>query len=271
MPLYRHTCLNKDLGHGSAFVMQSGKERSMPEGPSIIILKEEIHHFKGKKILAALGNSKIDKKKLVNQKVVDIKTWGKHLLICLPKLTLRIHLLLFGKYSIDEERNGNPRLALTFRNGTLNFYSCAIKEIEEDLDEVYDWSADLMNKAWDPAAARKKLTAKPETFICDALLDQEIFSGAGNIFKNEVLFRTRIHPKSLVGKIPARKRAEIVKQMHLYAFQFLEWKKAFVLKKHWEAHTKKICPRCDIPLVKEYLGKTQRRSFYCRNCQVWYK
>jgi endonuclease-8 len=243
----------------------------MPEGPSIVILKEEIQLFKGKKILDATGNSKIDKEKLINQKVVDIKTWGKHLLICLPKLTLRIHLLLFGKYSINEERNGKPKLALTFRNGSLTFYACAITEIEEDLDDVYDWSIDLMNKAWDPAAARKKLAAKPDMLICDALLDQEIFSGAGNIFKNEVLFRTRVNPKSRVGKIPARKRAEIVKQMHVYAFQFLEWKKAFVLKKHWEAHTKKTCPRCDIPLIKEYLGKTKRRSFYCRNCQVWYK
>jgi endonuclease-8 len=256
--------------HGSAFVMHSGKERFMPEGPSIIILKEEIHAFKGKKILAATGTSKIDLKGLVNQKVVDIKSWGKHLLICLPEVTLRIHLLLFGKYSINEERNGSPRLALTFKNGTLYFYSSAITEITEDLDEVYDWSADVMNKQWDPAAARKKLKAKPDMLICDALLDQHIFSGAGNIFKNEVLFRTKVNPKSKVGKIPPRKLSEIVKQVHLYAFDFLKWKKAFVLKKHWEAHTKKICPRCDIPLVKEYLGKTKRRSFYCRNCQVLY-
>jgi endonuclease-8 len=243
----------------------------MPEGPSIVILQEEVQAFKGKKILAAGGNSKIDKKKLVNQKIVDFKTWGKHFLICLPKITLRIHLLLFGKYSINEERKGRLRLSLTCRNGTLYFYSCAITVIEEDLDEVYDWAADVMNDQWDPAAAKKKLKAKPDTLICDALLDQHIFSGAGNIFKNEVLFRTRVHPESVVGQLPARKLSEIVKQMHVYAFDFLKWKKAYVLKKHWEAHTKKICPRCDIPLIKEYLGKTKRRTFYCENCQVLYE
>jgi len=243
----------------------------MPEGPSIVILQEDVQAFKGKKILAAGGNSKIDKKKLVNQKIVDFKTWGKHFLICLPKITLRIHLLLFGKYSINEERQGKLRLSMTFRNGTLYFYSCAITVIEEDLDKVYDWAADVMNDQWDPAAARRKLKAKPDTLICDALLDQHIFSGAGNIFKNEVLFRTRVHPESVVGKIPARKLSEIVKQMHLYAFDFLKWKKAFVLKKHWEVHTRKICPRCDIPLIKEYLGKTKRRTFYCDNCQVLYQ
>lgn len=242
----------------------------MPEGPSIVILKEEVQAFKGKKILAAGGYSKVDKKKLTNQVVVDFKSWGKHFLICLPKRTLRVHFLLFGKYSINEQTKANPVLFLQFKNGTLYFYTAAIREIEEDLDEVYDWTADVMNKHWDAAAARKKLKANPEVLICDALLDQNIFAGAGNIFKNEVLFRTRVHPESIVGKIPPRKLTAIVKQMQIYAFDFLKWKKAFVLKKHWEAHTKKICPRCDIPFIKAYLGKTKRRSFFCENCQILY-
>ena len=66
----------------------------MPEGPSMVILKEEVQAFKGKKILMASGNSQIDIPALVNKQVVDFKTWGKHFLICLPKLTLRVHFLL---------------------------------------------------------------------------------------------------------------------------------------------------------------------------------
>ena len=30
--------------------------------------------------------------------------------------------------------------------------------------------------------------------VCDALLDQTVFAGVGNIIKNEVLFRTGVHP-----------------------------------------------------------------------------
>ena len=58
--------------------------------------------------------------------------------------------------------------------------------------------------------------------------------------------------------------------MRQYSFDFYEWKKAYVLRKHWLAHTKRICPRCDIPFSKGHLGKTMRRSFYCENCQVLY-
>jgi endonuclease-8 len=128
-----------------------------------------------------------------------------------------------------------------------------------------------MSDEWDAALARKKLRAKPNTLACDALLDQSIFAGVGNIIKNEVLFRIRVHPQARIGALPARKLSQLVEQARVYSFEFLEWKKAFVLKKHWLAHTKKVCPRCAIPLQLKVLGNTQRRSFYCEKCQVKYR
>ncbi len=55
--------------------------------------------------------------------------------------------------------------------------------IEQPLDELYDWSADVMNKSWSEKKALDKLKAMPDTLVCDAILDQHIFSGAGNIFQ----------------------------------------------------------------------------------------
>ena len=43
--------------------------------------------------------------------------------------------------------------------------------------------------------------------------------------------------------------------------------KNYELKKHWLAHTKKICPRCNLPFIKKYAGETKRRTFYCEYCQ----
>jgi hypothetical protein len=37
----------------------------MPEGPGIVILKEAVQLFKGKKVLSVSGNSSIDKDRLV--------------------------------------------------------------------------------------------------------------------------------------------------------------------------------------------------------------
>jgi endonuclease-8 len=193
-------------------------------------------------------------------------------LICFDEITIRVHFLLFGSYRVNETReNRTPRLSLKFANGELNLYACSVQLLGDDPDNVYDWGADVMNDDWNPRKARIKLKAKPAMLVCDALLDQNIFAGVGNIIKNEVLFRIRVHPKSRVGKLPTAKLSALIKEARMYSFDFLEWKKAYVLRKHWLAHTKKTCPRCKLPLIKEYLGKTKRRSFFCNNCQQLYK
>lgn len=243
----------------------------MPEGPSIIILKEAVQSFKGKKILQASGNLKnFDINILNGKKLLDFKSWGKHFLICFKEFTVRVHFLMFGSYTINERKDRAERLRLEFKNGELNFYSCAIRFIEAPLDEVYDWPSDVMNEKFDKKAAIQKLKKLPDTLVCDALLDQTIFSGVGNIIKNEVLFRIKLNPKSKIGKLPPKKLKELVDEAVNYSFDFLEWKKQYTLRAHWLAHNKKICPRDNVAFTREYLGKTNRRSFYCELCQKLY-
>ena len=104
----------------------------------------------------------------------------------------------------------------------------------------------------------------------DALLDQNIFSGVGNIIKNEVLYRIKVHPGSLIGALPPRKLTEMINEAVVYSYEFLAWKREYVLKKNWKVHTKKTCPRDGTKIQKEYLGKTNRRTFFCPSCQHLY-
>jgi endonuclease-8 len=244
----------------------------MPEGPSMIILREAVMPFTGKKILDARGNAKIDMDRLRQQKILNIRTWGKQFFLCLDNVTIRIHFLMFGSYSIGEQTKPDKslRLCLRFKTGSLYFYTCSVRLIDEALEPLYDWEADVMSDKWNPKKARKKLKAMPKTMVCDALLDQQVFSGVGNIIKNEVLYRIRLHPETLIGKIPSKKLTSLVAEARNYSFDFLKWKKEFVLRKHWLAHTKKTCKRCDLPLIKKYCGKTKRRTFFCDNCQIKY-
>lgn len=243
----------------------------MPEGPSIVIIKEELMPFRNKKVLKAEGNAKIDIARIKNLKINDFKSWGKHFLICFDDFYLRIHLLMFGTYRINERKELTPRLRLKFKNGEFSFYTCSIKLAEGSPDDHYDWETDVMSDQWNAAKAEKKLKALKKTYVCDALLNQDIFAGVGNIIKNEVLFRTKIHPLSLVNKLPARKLKEMVKDARDYSLQFYTWKKAFVLKKNWLIYKKPICPRCNIKTMRGYLGKTNRLSSYCENCQRLYR
>lgn len=244
----------------------------MPEGPSIVILKEQIEALDliGQKVSAVSGNSKIDQQRLIGAEITGIKSWGKHFLICFDGFAVRIHLMLFGTYTINERKDKTVSLRLMFPTAEINFYTSAIRLIEGDLNKVYDWQADIMSDNWNEKAALKKLKEKPSMLVCDALLDQQIFSGSGNIIKNEVLYRIRVHPLSVAGELPVVKLKEMIKETRNYSFDFLKWKKEFTLKKHWLAHTKKMCLRCNLPFIKEYLGKTKRRSYYCTNCQKLY-
>ena len=247
----------------------------MPEGPSIIIYKKELQRFAGKRVKETSGVSKtIDPSRLKGKTITDLRSFGKHLLICFgDSLTLRIHFLMFGSYRFDDSKEAPIRLHLGFAKGEeINFYTCDLRFIEGDLDETYDWRGDIMNKEWDASLALKKLKAEPaDRMICDVLMDQTIFAGLGNIIKNEILFRTKIHPESAVGAIPLRKRKELIEDAVDYAQLFLEWRQAGTLKKHWQAHTKKKCPDCCGPITKEQTGKGARRSFFCEECQKLYR
>lgn len=244
----------------------------MPEGPSIVILKKEVKAFSKKQVVVAVGNAKeLHYDELQGKTVKAFKSWGKHFLICFDDRYLRIHFLLFGSYRINQKKEAKPRLSLVFDNGEMNFYSCSVKEFKGKPDDVYDWSVDVMNKKWDKKKAREKLLKKKNTLVCDALLDQDIFAGVGNIIKNEVLYRIKVHPQSKVGALPVRKLSLLLDEAVIYSFDFLRWKKAYVLKKHWLAHTKTICLRCNLPIIKKYLGRTNRRTFFCENCQLLYK
>lgn len=243
----------------------------MPEGPSLVILRELVEelHLEGASIIEVTGNTSIDKERMLNQQVLTFKSWGKHFLICFKDFTLRIHFLMFGSYRINDRKDSMVRLGLIFKNAELNFYTCSLKFIEGDLDLVYDWKADIMSDDWDAKAAMKKLKQKGESLVCDILLDQTIFSGVGNIIKNEVLYRIGVHPMNTVDALPPAKLKALIKEARQYSFDFLEWKKAFVLKKHWLIHTRKVCP-LGHPVEKEHMGKTKRRTFFCTRCQKLY-
>ena len=242
----------------------------VPEGPSIVILKELVQPFIGKKVDTVSGNSKLDIQRIAGQTIEDFKSWGKHFLICFSNFSVRIHFMLFGSYRINEQKETVPRLSLHFEGEELNFYACSVQFINGDLNDIYAWNSDVMNENWNAEKAKDKLQMQPLTLVCDALLDQDIFAGVGNIIKNEVLFRIRVHPESLVGALPESLLDELISEARIYSFDFLEWKKKYVLKKHWLAHTKKSCARCHIPLIKKYAGKTKRRTFFCSNCQKLY-
>lgn len=137
-----------------------------------MILKKQAGVFSGRKIVRVEGTAPIDKERLISQRVVGLRGFGKHLLVEFWTFALRVHLLMLGSYCIDQRKDKPIRLGLGSDEGSeINFYSCSLNYIDEPLDEVYDWRIDVLADQWGERLARKNLRGLAEVLVCDALLD----------------------------------------------------------------------------------------------------
>jgi endonuclease-8 len=242
----------------------------MPEGPSIRLLAEETQQFVGREVLEAVAISNdLDLSKFRGQKIRKIESFGKQLLIVFDDFAVRIHLMLFGYYEIDNSiPTGKLRLGLKFTDSELNFYAADVRFIGLPLDEAYDWQTDVLNTAFDKQKAVTKLNSMKNQFICDALLDQNIFAGVGNIIKNEMLFKARVHPLSKVVDVPDNLKLRLAEEAVIVSVDFLKWKRSRAAKNPFVAHYKKICPRDKVPFKKLKIGRGKRVSYFCELCQT---
>ena len=243
------------------------------EGPALTLLKEEAQAFIGQKITEAGGGSKFDKQPLIDQRLNKLQSCGKHFLMVLDDCTIRIHYLMFGNYYLNSHHpEKEPKLSLHFANGSeWNNYNCAVAILPEtDMTKLYDFSTDIMDETWDEDKAKAKLKQHPHMQVCDALMNQEIFAGVGNVIKNEALFRIKVHPKTELENLPAKKVDELLTEAHNYSYDFYRWRKEGTLRKKYCVHRRKYCPNCHSILAKEFTGELNRSSFYCTHCQLLY-
>jgi endonuclease VIII len=240
------------------------------EGPSLVILREELAPFKGKKIIEVEGNSRTRIEDLKGKKILNILSWGKHLILEFTGgIALRVHFMMYGSYRINEQKERiSPRLALHLKNGEINFYACSIKFLEDNISKIYDWEIDIMSDQWKEDKVYKRMKEKKDEEIGDVLLDQTIFAGVGNIIKNEVLFNLHLAPTLKTGVLNPRQLKAVIKEARLYSFKFYKWKKKFELKKHWRIYRKGKCPDCGMRSIMKKTGKLNRISFFCPACQL---
>ena len=237
----------------------------------------QLQPFRHKTVLSVSGNSKIEQERFLNKKVKNIFSWGKHLIIQFDDFALRTHFLLFGAFEAtvnnttltgDYKRAYMPRLQLDFENGNIKLFNCSVKFLETaNAKASYDFAIDIMSPKWDSEKAFDSISSKPDVEIADMLLDQEIFAGVGNIIKNEVLWRVRIHPETKVKDLTSSELKNLIAETKKFSLLFYKWRKVFLLRKHLDIYQKSICPRCGANVKREKTGKRNRISHFCPVCQ----
>uniref|UniRef100_UPI001EF9AB45 DNA-formamidopyrimidine glycosylase family protein n=1 Tax=Proteus mirabilis TaxID=584 RepID=UPI001EF9AB45 len=84
----------------------------MPEGPSIVLLREAARRFKGHVVRNVSANSRIDLSPLQGRRVKAVRICVKHFLLEFSRQTLRIHLMMFGSWRIDERKPTPARVSM---------------------------------------------------------------------------------------------------------------------------------------------------------------
>lgn len=141
-----------------------------------------------------------------------IQTHGKHLLLHLSRgYTIHCHGLMYGSWQFGKAgmslRRPEERVRLRLRTAEREavFYNGPVVEFlpADQLrthERITALGPDILHPGFDRDEVWGRLQAKQnlQREIGDAILDQTILAGIGNIFKSEGLFLARIHPRRRV-------------------------------------------------------------------------
>ena len=244
----------------------------MPEGPSILFLKNKIQRYKGKTVSEASGYNEMDKSKIANNKLLDIETYGKNLLFVFKDFFVGVHLGLFGSMFVNKRKKVNASFAFHFGESEINFYVAKTKLYEGKPSDIFNFKTDILKKEFDPAFILEELkTRHGYEMIGDVLMDQNLFAGVGNIIRIEALYHAKIHPESLVKQIPEKKLIFLLKMIIDYGEEFLNLLKTDTVKESALVYGKKVCPKDKSELLVEEMGKIKRKTYVCLKCQKLFK
>jgi endonuclease-8 len=240
----------------------------MPEGPSILHLKNKLLPFIGKVVKEAGGYGPMPTEWINGKKLVNILTWGKHLLFVFNNGTVRVHLMLFGEVLVNERKKVNRSFFLDFAKGEINGYVVKAK-LKGEPAEVYDWRTDILHEDFDAAYVKSLLKQQAGKTIDDVLMDQNVFTGVGNKIRNEALYRAGIHPLSLLGKIPATNISRLIKEVVKYARIFYNELETTGVNRDFAVYQQAYAADGSEVTMK-VLPKSKRKIFFSEHKQVLY-
>lgn len=184
----------------------------MPEGDTIFRAARTLHRaLAGKTVTRFTSDypalTRVDEDApIAGRAITGVEARGKHLLLMLSGgLTLRTHMRMHGSWHIYRpgERWQLPRRDARIVIETADFVAVGFNvPIAEFLDERREarqedlrrMGPDLLGETFDEDEAVRRLQARGGEGVAEALLNQRVVAGIGNVYKSETLFLERVHP-----------------------------------------------------------------------------
>lgn len=229
-------------------------------------------------------------KTLDGQTIRRMDRYGKHLQFVTEDWVVFSHLRMEGKYFIkplDDPKEKHEHMIIYFTDGTSLRYHDTRKFGTFDLIDPNHITQNSPLVGLGPEPTSAALTPKylfnklhhRTRAIKPTLLDQEVICGLGNIYVDEVLFRSKIHPETPAGLITKTQIKTIIKSCQEVIQKAIELGGTTVrsytaslgvtgrFQNELNVHTKvdQPCPKCGTTIIKTKVGG--RGTYLCPSCQ----
>ena len=224
---------------------------------------------------------------LKNQTINDIKRRGKYICIECENICCIVHLRMEGKFfiqEIDDVLNKHTHASFYFKDFRLDFNDTrkfGRIDLTDDLNHYFEDHLGL--EPFDKMCTGeylKKQAKNRRIPVKSFILDQSVIAGIGNIYADESLWMTKIHPATRVGDISDKQLGELVENIKKVLSLSIE-KGGSTDKNYVDAEGKKgsylkfanvfrlegqPCPRCGATIEKTTVAG--RGTHTCPNCQM---
>ena len=259
----------------------------MPEGDTLHKIANALRpDLEGQRLEKVWLRDAGDVTALVDPHVVRVEAVGKHLFVRFADgCFLRTHLGMKGswhRYQPGERwQRARSTAGVTLETPEYVFVCFRPSQLELARPRASGRSLerdhlgpDIMADAFDLDAvlSRARKHARPETTLCDLLLDQRVASGIGNVYKCEALFLERLHPdvrasdladdslRALFGRARSLMRANVASPAR---------RTRRTGPRYWVyRRARRPCLRCGTAIARIVTGRDARGTYLCPRCQA---
>lgn len=152
------------------------------------------------------------RKKVIGRKILKAERRAKNILIHLSGGdTVIVHMKMTGHFVYDRTDYPHVRLDFTLDNGKhlvlsdlRKFAKVTVLPTSAASESIHlkDLGPEPLEKVFKFEVFKSRLMMRPKGKIKQVLMDPSVIAGIGNIYSDEILWRSCVHPLSIVGKIP---------------------------------------------------------------------
>ena len=213
---------------------------------------------------------------LTGRVVDEVCSRGKHLFIRVGPASIHSHLKMDGSWRVTSQtKRADHRVRIILEASDIRAVGIDLGVLEildraHDGDVVEHLGPDLLGDDWDPKVAAANLMARPDRPIAEALLDQRVLAGIGNVYCNELCFVSGHLPTAPVSTVTDPYRLVSRARDMLWANRF-RWNRCTTGdtrtgRQLWVyGRAGQSCRRCRTPI--NYDDRGERVAYWCPACQ----